>query len=268
MKKYLLISGLALALAACSSTSGTVDKDAQITQTWSVDRLYAEAHDELNSNNYKRAVNLYEILQSRYPQSRHAQQALLDTAYAYYRDEEPEKALATLERFQRQHPQHPHTDYALYLKALVLLNEDKSFVNRLAKQDWSDRDPKANREAYAVFAELVQRFPNSRYAADATEQMQKLVDALGGNEMAVARYYMKRGAYLAAVNRAQNVIQHYQNTRFVEEALALSAEAYRRLNQTQLSEDSRRVLAHNFPNSPYLTQAWKADSIPWWRYWK
>ncbi|MFD1245951.1 outer membrane protein assembly factor BamD [Paralysiella testudinis] len=265
MKKFLLMAGLAVALSACSST-GTVDKDAQITQSWSVERLYAEAHDELNSNNYNRAIKLYEILQSRYPYGRFAQQAQLDTAYAYYKDDEPEKALAAIERFERMHPQHPNMDYALYLKALVLLNEDKSFVNKLAAQDWSDRDPKANRESYAAFAELVQRYPDSKYAADAAEHMQKLVDALGGNEMAVARYYMNRGAYLAAINRAQSVVQHYQNTPFVEEALAMTVVAYQHLDKPQLSEDTQRVLAQNFPNSPYLQKPWQAKKSAWWRY--
>lgn len=261
------MAGVSLALAACAST-GATDKDAQITQDWTVERLYAEANEELHNSNYNRAVKLYEILQSRYPSSRYAQQAQLDTAYAYYRDEEPEKALAILHNFQRQHPHHEGMDYALYLRALTLLNEDKSFMNRLASQDWSDRDPKANREAYAAFAELVRRYPESRYVGDATERMAKLVDALGGNEMAIARYYMKRGAYVAAANRAQNVIRSYQNTRFVEEALALSMEAYARLDKPQLSADSRRVLEHNFPNSPYLQKPWQADDAPWWRYWK
>ena len=258
---------LGLALAGCANT-GTIDKDAQMTQDWTVDRLYTEAQDELNSNNYTRAVKLYEILESRFPNGRHAQQAQLDTAYAYYKDDEPAKALAAIERFQRMYPQHPNMDYALYLKGLVLFNEDQSFLNRLASQDWSDRDPKANREAYQAFAELVQRYPDSRYAPDATERMAKLVDALGGNEIAVARYYMRRGAYLAANNRAQKVVQQYQNTRFVEEALAIMAQSYQHINQPQLAEDTRRILAQNFPNSPYLTQAWKADTMPWWRYWK
>ena len=267
MKKILLVVTLGLALAGCANT-GTIDKDAQMTQDWTVDRLYTEALDELNSNNYTRAVKLYEILESRFPNGRHAQQAQLDTAYAYYKDDEPAKALAAIERFQRMYPQHPNMDYALYLKGLVLFNEDQSFLNRLASQDWSDRDPKANREAYQAFAELVQRYPDSRYAPDATERMAKLVDALGGNEIAVARYYMRRGAYLAANNRAQKVVQQYQNTRFVEEALAIMAQSYQHINQPQLAEDTRRILAQNFPNSPYLTQAWKADTMPWWRYWK
>lgn len=193
-----------MALSACA-TQGTADKDAQITQDWSVEKLYAEAQDELNSSNYTRAVKLYEILESRFPTSRHARQSQLDTAYAYYKDDEKDKALAAIERFRRLHPQHPNMDYALYLRGLVLFNEDQSFLNKLASQDWSDRDPKANREAYQAFAELVQRFPNSKYAADATARMVKLVDALGGNEMSVARYYMKRGAYIAAANRAKKL---------------------------------------------------------------
>ena len=112
MKKILLVVTLGLALAGCANT-GTIDKDAQMTQDWTVDRLYTEAQAELNSNNYTRAVKLYEILESRFPNGRHAQQAQLDTAYAYYKDDEPAKALAAIERFQRMYPQHPNMDYAL-----------------------------------------------------------------------------------------------------------------------------------------------------------
>ena len=125
-----------------------------------------------------------------------------------------------------------------------------------------------NREAYQAFAELIQRYPNSQYVADATTRMTKLVDALAGNEMSVARYYAKRGAYLAAANRAQNVIAQFQNTRFVEEALAIMELSYKRIDRPQLAADTRRVLEQNFPQSPYLKQDWKADMAPWWRYWK
>ena len=135
---------------------------------------------------------------------------------------------------------------------MVLFNEDQSFLNKLASQDWSDRDPKANRSAYQAFAELVQRYPESKYAADATERMAKLVDALGGNEISVARYYMKRGAYLAAVNRAQKIVERYQNTRYVEESLAMMELAYKKLDKPQLVADTRRVLEVNFPQSPFL----------------
>ncbi|MDO5059088.1 MAG: outer membrane protein assembly factor BamD [Neisseria sp.] len=267
MKKILLVLALGAVLNGCAST-GSVDKDAQITQDWPVEKLYAEAQDELNSNNYTRAIKLYELLESRFPQGRYAQQSQLDTAYAYYKDEQKEKALAAIERFQRLHPQNPNMDYALYLKGLVLFNEDQSFLNKLASQDWSERDPKANREAYRAFYQLTKQFPNSRYAADATERMTKLVDALAGNEMAVARYYAQRGAYLAAANRAQRIVQNFQNTRFVEESLALMIYSYQKLNHTKLAEDTQRILAHNFPNSPYLNKSWESQNAPWWRYWK
>ena len=267
MKKILLVVTLGLALAGCASTQ-PIDKDAQATQDWSVEKLYTEAQDELNSRNYTRALKLYELLQSRFPTGIYALQARLDAAYAYYKDEQPAMALAEVERFEKLYPQSQNLDYAMYLKGLILFNEDKSFVNKLAAQDWSDRDPKANREAYAAFAQLVERFPESRYAEDAKDRMAKLVDALAGNEMAVARYYMNRGAYLAAIKRSQKIIAQFQNTRFVEEALAIMELSYKRIDRPQLAADTRRVLEQNFPQSPYLKQDWKADMAPWWRYWK
>ncbi|WP_338809656.1 outer membrane protein assembly factor BamD [Neisseria leonii] len=267
MKKILLVAALSVILGGCANT-GTADKDAQITQDWPVERLYAEAQDELNSNNYTRAIKLYELLESRFPQGRFALQAQLDTAYAYYKDEEQAKALAAIERFQRLHPQHPSMDYALYLKGLVLFNEDQSFLNRLASQDWSDRDPQANRDAYRAFAELIQRYPDSRYVPDATERMGKLVDALAGNEISIARYYARRGAYLAAAKRAQNILQNFRNTRFVEESLAIMVFSYQKMGRTQLADDTRRILAQNFPQSPFLEKEWSSEIIPWWRYWK
>lgn len=258
---------LGAVLSGCAS-KGMVDTDAQITQDWPVEKLYAKAQDELSSGNYTRAVKLYELVGSRFPNSRYAQQSQLNTAYAYYKDEEPAKALAEIQRFQNMYPNHPNMDYALYLKGLALFNEDKSIVNRLASQDWSDRDPKANQDAYYAFAELIKAYPQSKYAADATERMAKLVDALGGNQIAIARYYAQRGAYLAAANRAQQIVAQYQNTRFVEEALAIMELSYRKMGKPQLAEDTKRVLAQNFPESPYLQREWKPNNMPWWRYWK
>ena len=256
-------------LSACSSTSTTaVSQDAQVTQDWSVDKLYAEAHEEMESRNYSRSVRLYEILRARFPNTRQAVQSRLDTAYAYYKDEQQPQALAHVEQFLKLYPNHPNTDYALYLKGLIVLNQDKSIFNKLASQDWSDRDPKANREAYQVFNELITRFPDSKYANDAREKMTRLVDALGGNEIAIARHYAKRGAYVAANNRAQKVLQNFQNTRYVEEALAIMVYSYQKMGNTQLAGDTRRVLETNFPESPYLKKEWSAKDTPWWRYWK
>lgn len=269
MKKILCSVSVAVLLAACAGgNKGTVNQDALATRDWSADRLYNEARSELDSGNYTRAGTLYEVLRSRQPEGRYVEQSLLDSAYAHYKDEEPAKALSDLNRFMRNFPASQDMDYALYLRGLVLFAEDQSFLNKLASQDWSDRDPQANRSAYQSFNELVTRFPSSKYAEDARKRMSQLVDALGGHEIAIARYYAKRGAYVAANNRAQRVIEKFQNTRYVEEALAIMLYSYQKMGNTQLADDTRRVLQTNFPQSPYLQKDWKANDMPWWRYWK
>ncbi|MBQ9183191.1 MAG: outer membrane protein assembly factor BamD [Neisseriaceae bacterium] len=266
MKKFVLpIIVSAVLLSACATS--TTDTDAQITQDWPVEKLYTEAHDELQKGNYTRAVKLYGLLKSRFPYGRFAQQAQMDSAYALYLDEEKEKSLAEIEQFQKEYPNHKDMDYILYLKGTVQFNEDRSFMNKLAAQDWSDRDPTANRQAYLTFAELVKRYPNSRYANDAKDRMTKIVHALGGHEMAVARYYMERGAYLAAANRAKNIVTGFQNTPFVEEALAMMMSAYEKMQQPTLATDARRVLENNFPQSQYLKTGWtNPKKGHWWSY--
>lgn len=250
-------------LTACATTE-TYDE----TRGWSVEKLYAEAHDEMDSGNYNRAVKLYETLEARYPYGRYAQQAQMDMAYSQYKDSEPELAIAACDRFIKLHPTHPNLDYIFYLKGLVYFNDDSGLLGKWAGQDMSERDPKAQREAFLAFRELASRFPDSRYTPDAVVKMNKLVDALGGHEMHVARYYMKRGAYVAAVNRAQGVIKDYANTAYVEEALALSVEGYKRLGLTQLAKDNQRVLAATFPNSAYQKKEWSVAELPWWKFWK
>ena len=268
MKKFLFSVVVVAALSGCAANQSKISKDAQITQNWTADQLYSEARNELNGGNYTRATKLYELLRARQPEGRYIEQSLLDTAYAQYKNEEPEKALIALARFKQNYPASRDMDYALYLKGLVLFAEEQSFLRKLASQDWADRDPASNRKAYYAFEELVKKYPTSKYAADATKRMAKLVDALGGHEIAIARYYAKRGAYVAANNRAQRVIENFQNTRFVEESLAIMIFTYKKMNKPQLAEDVRQVLQHNFPNSPYLQKGWVADDMPWWRYWK
>lgn len=270
MKKVFLSICVAAMLAGCANSvsQSKISHDEKITQDWATDRLYSEARDELNGGNYPRAVTLYELLRAREPDGRYAEQALLEEAYAQYKNEDAEKALISLARFEQNYPGSANMDYALYLRGLVLFAEDPSFINKLASQDWSDRDPASNQKAYYAFESLVKRFPTSRYADDARKRMSQLVDALGGHEMAIARYYVKRGAYVAANNRAQQVIAHYQNTRYVEEALAIMKYSYEKMNQPQLANDTYRVIQQNFPNSPYLQKDWRANDMPWWRYWK
>lgn len=259
---------VAAALSACAGNKSTVSREARETQSWSNDQLYREARTELDSGNYSRASALYEQLRARQPEGRFTEQSLLETAYAHYKNEEKAQAQAALARYFQNYPAGIDMDYALYLKGLILFDEDQSFLRKLASQDWADRDPQANREAYRAFAELVDRFPQSKYAEDAKNRMSQLVDALGGHEIAIARYYAKRGAFVAANNRAQAVVQNFQNTRYVEEALAIMAYSYGKLGNDQLKADTERVLQSNFPQSPYLQKAWTADDMPWWRYWK
>ena len=268
MKKIVAASIVMAILSACATPNATVSKDAQMSKDWSNDRLYSEARNALNSGNYSHANALYGVLRARQPDGRYTEQSLLDSAYAHYKNEEMPQALALLSRFERNYPASVDMDYALYLKGLIFFAEDQSFLRKLASQDWSDRDPEANRRAFRVFEQLVNRFPQSKYAEDSRRRMAQLVDALGGHEIAIARYYAKRHAYVAANNRAQHVLQQYQNTRYVEEALAIMIFSYEKMGNTQLADDTRRVLQQNFANSPYLAKSWQPDDIPWWRWWK
>ncbi|MDN0077323.1 outer membrane protein assembly factor BamD [Crenobacter sp. SG2303] len=263
MKKIVAAMLVTAALAGCASTEPYDE-----TRGWTVEKLYTEAKDELSSGNYTRAVKLYETLESRFPYGRYAQQAQMDLAYTQYKAGEPEQAIAAADRFIKLHPAHPNLDYMYYLKGLVYYNDDAGLLSKWAGQDMSERDPKATKEAFQAFRELTTRFPNSPYAADARDKMVKLLDALGGYEMHVARYYMKREAYLAAANRAQGVVKEYSNTKYPEEALALMVTAYDRLDMPTLRDDTKRVLAMNYPQSAYLKDQWKTQEMPWWKFWK
>lgn len=236
------------------------------TAGWSAQRLYSEAKDNLNSGNYERAVKLYETLEARYPFGRYAQQAQLEIAYAYYKDNEPVSAIAAADRFIKLHPNHPHVDYAYYLKGLVNFNDDLGYLGKLIDQDLSERDPRAMRDAFLAFKELVTRFPESKYAPDATARMKYLVNALANHEIHVAKYYLKREAWVAAANRAKEVLKTYPEAPAMEEALAILVVAYDKLKLTDLRDDAQRVLKLNFPNSKYIKGV-NVEGKAWYRFW-
>lgn len=236
------------------------------TAGWSAQRLYSEAKDNLNSGNYERAVKLYETLEARYPFGRYAQQAQLEIAYAYYKDNEPVSAIAAADRFIKLHPNHPHVDYAYYLKGLVNFNDDLGYLGKLIDQDLSERDPRAMRDAFLAFKELVTRFPESKYAPDATARMKYLVNALANHEVHVAKYYLKREAWVAAANRAKEVLKTYPEAPAMEEALAILVVAYDKLKLTDLRDDAKRVLLLNFPNSKYARGV-NVEGKAWYRFW-
>jgi len=236
-----LICALALVLSACAWLSSQKDP----TKDWSANKLYSEATQELDSGNYKRAAELYEKLEARYPFGRYAMQSQLDVAYAYYKAEEPESAIAAADRFIKLYPQNPYVDYAYYLKGIVNYNRSVGFLDRYIPSDASQRDPGSALDAFQDFAELVRRFPDSKYAPDARQRMIYLRNNLAKNEVHVARYYMKRQAYVAAANRCSYVIEHYQRTSAVEDALKLLVDAYKGLGEDKLAADAQRVLSLN-----------------------
>ncbi|RKT60898.1 Beta-barrel assembly machine subunit BamD [Azonexus fungiphilus] len=249
-------------LAACGSNPKEQDE----TAGWSANRLYAAAKEAQGEGSWETAVKMLEKLEARYPYGRFAQQAQLELAYVYWKSNEPGSALAAADRFIKLHPNHPAVDYALYLKGLVNFNEDLGLVGHLSNQDLTERDPKAAREAFESFKELVNRFPNSKYAPDSIKRMNYLVNALASLEVHVARYYMKRGAYIAAANRAQVAVETYAQAPAIEEAMYILVLAYDKLGMTELRDDADRVFKKNFPNSRFLTDGLERKT-PWWQLW-
>lgn len=262
----LVLGGVLLAAAISLGGCGLLPEVKDETAGWSAQKLYAEAKDNLNDGNYERAVRLFETLESRYPFGRYAQQAQLEVAYAYYKDSEPISAIAACDRFIKLHPNHPNVDYAFYLKGLANFNEDLGFFGKVVDQDLSERDPRAARDAFLSFKELVTRFPDSMYAEDSTARMKYLVNALASNEVHVAKYYLKREAWVAAANRAREVLKTYPEAPALEEALAIMVIAYDKLKLIDLRDDAQRVLTLNFPNSRYARGV-NTEGKAWYRFW-
>jgi outer membrane protein assembly factor BamD len=259
-----------VSLSACGSASKPVDE----TAGWSASRLYAEAKEEIAGSNYQRAITLLEKLEARYPFGRYAQQAQLEIVYVYYKDNDPVQALAAADRFIKLHPNHPNVDYVYYLKGLINFNDNLGFLAAITGEDPTARDPRGTRNAFDAFKLLITRFPNSQYAADATLRMKYLINAMGSNELQVARYYFKRGAYLAAANRSQSIIKQYQQTPATEEALYILVKSYDALGLPDLKNDAHRILVTNYPNSIYLDDkvfAMQEEKLkaaqPWWKIW-
>lgn len=250
--RHLNILLLIFVISGCSYFGGEKEDK---TQGWDADHFYAEAKGALESGDYSEAVELYQKLETRYPFGVHAQQALLDLSYAYYKDEEPEAAIAACDRFIKLYPQNRHVDYAYYLKGLSNFNKGKGFTQRYLPTDESQRDPGAALQAFESFSELVKRFPDSEYVEDSEQRMRYLRNILAKNEVHVANYYMRRGAFVAAVNRARYVIENYPRTPSVPDALVVLAKAYRVLEMDDLSDDALRVLELNYPNHPGAYEA-------------
>lgn len=253
-----LVVVLFMLTAACATTEKDPTKD------WSPQRFFTEAKEALASGNYETAIKFFETLEARYPYGRYAEQAQLEIAYVYYKNREPELAIAAAERFIRLHPTHPNVDYAHYLKGLVYFNDRGNTFGRLLGMGGgiSDRDPKASIEAYKSFKDLVERYPKSRYAKDAAKRVNYLYQVMSEYELKVARFYYERNAYVATVSRTKYVLQQYPRTTSVEHALGLQAMAYKKMGLTDLMQDTVRVLEKNYPKSQYLKKIVKIATNP------
>jgi outer membrane protein assembly factor BamD len=255
---------LALLLSACGSLGEKADE----TKGWSPEKLYAEAKDELKAGGYEKAIKYYEKLESRYPFGKFAQQAQMDIAYAYYRQNDQAQCLAAVERFIRLHPNHPSVDYMYYLRGLANFNDKKSLFDFISRQDPTERDPKAARAAFEAFKQLVERFPESQYAEDSRDRLKYLVEAMAQYEVHVASYYLMKGAHLAAVNRAQVVIRDYPASPSVRNALRIQIQAYNAMGLTDLRDDAERVFQLNYQvSSTVRASDQEAATKSWWKFW-
>lgn len=261
VKHLLLIAILALT-AACSSKE-------VLDENLSEAELYQQAQQDLDNGSYTSAVTKLKALESRYPFGRYAEQSQLELIYANYKNAEPEAARAAAERFIRLHPQHPNVDYAYYLKGLASFDQDRGIVARFLPLDMTKRDPGAARDSYNEFAQLTNRYPNSRYAPDAKQRMIYLRNLLAAYEIHVAHYYLTRHAYVAAANRGRYVVENFQETPSVGDGLAVMVEAYQRLTLDDLAATSLETLKLNYPDHPslesgeFVPQEEAADERSW-----
>ena len=258
-----LLNRLSVAILPLILIAGCSINPIDETRNWTPERIYSAAQEELESKNYQKAVGYYEKLESRYPYGRYAQMAQIETAYAQWKDGNPEQALAAVDRFIKLHPESPNVDYAYYLKGRINFNEELGIMGYIAPKDMTERDPKAAQEAFDAFKELVTRYPDSKYAPDARLRMNYLVNALASAEVNVAEYYLRRGAYVAAVNRAQYAVVNYPKAPAIERALKVLVKAYDGMGVADLRDDARRTLDASYPGTKVVL-----GNKSWWQFWK
>ncbi|AIL32224.1 outer membrane protein assembly factor BamD [Basilea psittacipulmonis] len=247
--KLLLIMGCGLVLAACSTTDKT-----QALLNVPAEQLYQDAQEALRNKEWGTARTNLKAIQNFYPYSNYAQQALIDQAYINWKDDEVKQALVDIDNFLTLYPSNPNADYMLYLKGLITFTSAGNFLTSWVGQDPSERDPKGLRESYIAFNTLVTQFPNSKYAPDSHTRMKWLVQTLADHDAGVAEYYYKKNDYVAAINRAQDVLKNYSGVRASEKALYILILSYRKLGLKEMEENAQAVFNQNFPNSVFPQQ--------------
>lgn len=260
---------LLLTLVGCASSTALLEGEDESKQKMqSAEDIYKEAKAKLDDQSYDGAIKKYESLESRYPYGRYAQQALLEMAYAYYKQGEPDPAIVAADRFIKQFPNNPHVDYAYYLKGLANFNGTLGVIDTVGNEDSADRDPQMGQDSFNAFKELVTRYPDSQYTPDARTRMHYLVNLMARHELHIAKYYLRRGANLAALNRAQDIIKQYPHSPSTREALLVMVLAYNAMGMTSLRDDTQRVLDQNGGSEAATAQAIAASKKSWWQFWR
>ncbi len=236
----IVIVSLIVVLAGCGRDNNNIVQDS------GPEALYESGVASMANGNFPNALAYFQMLEATYPFSNVTRQAQLDMVYAYYRNREPESAIAAAEEFERENPTHPRIDYCLYMKGLAYFDQEAGMLERLFRVDLTERPPRDTMQAFSIFQELLRRFPTSQYAPDARERMIFLRNRLASYENHVADYYMRRGAYVAAVNRAKYSLEHYPGAPALEDSLNIMVDAYEQLGMHELATDARRVLTESF----------------------
>jgi outer membrane protein assembly factor BamD len=241
-RQVILLTALAV-LAACASNEEPYDAVQDLQEA------YDKAQTSIQNGNYSRGIQILEAIQARYPFSDVARQIQLDLMYAYYKSGAPELAVEAADTFMRENPIHPKVDYALYIKGLAYFSDEPGLLERWFRKDTNKRPPKDVDQAYQAFRRLVERYPASEYAPDARQRIIYLKNRLAAYENWVADYYLRRGAYIAAANRAKNALESYNGADSNEESLRIMISAYEELGLNDLAADAQRVLELNYPDS-------------------
>ncbi|HEX5307060.1 MAG TPA: outer membrane protein assembly factor BamD [Dyella sp.] len=251
ISKLLLVLGLALTMSACSMFKGKRES----IDTMPLPQLYAKAHGDLVNGDYAAAEKAYQRLIARFPSGDYNEQAQLELAYAQYKNNEPDDAYSTINRFIKTYPTNRHVDYAYYLRGLINFGRTSGIIERYVSRTSAEsrRDQGYNLKSFDDFTELTRRFPDSAYAADARQRMIYLRNVLAQYEINVAEFYLRHKAYVASADRAQYVVEHYQQSPQTADALAILARSYASLKRNELADQVRKVLALNYPDHPYLT---------------
>ena len=269
---------LVFLLSGCMFGLLNTTKKGENTEGWTVTQFYEAGKQDMEDADWKSAIAFFIALEARYPYGRYSQQAQLYVAYSHYKEDDQEAAILAADRFIRLHPNHPSVDYAYYIKGLSSFNDEKGIAGYVMKhwinQNMSERDPEASNESFQSFKELITRFPDSPYRSDSIKRMNFLFNTVAMGEIYVARYYLSRGAYVAAINRAQYTLNKFPQTPATQHALEIMVEAYDELGMDDLRDDAKRVMQKSFSeNQESLdiansdSMSWNSGKVYWWKFW-